>query len=200
MNSPNGRTWRTLVQVTVALTVVGVGGCGSMSRDVSTTSGRVVKDGSTSIGGGDSRRPPQDDNHITVYGHEASGSERESILRLLKRYYAAAAADDGRTACTMLHDQLARSVVEDYGQLPANRGKTCAAVMKRVFRHLAGQPPVVLAHTRVTGIRISGGGGFAQLHSSAMATGEIALTKDGTAWKVAVLIGRVCKDCAPASS
>jgi hypothetical protein len=139
----------------------------------------------------------QNDDHIHTYGHEAADRERKEIVLLVKRYYAAAATDDGTSACLLLSSDVASSVAEDYGRTRANSGTTCAKVMTKLFRHIAGQPPSVLARTRVTGIRVRGNIGFAQLRSSAMRTGEIALERDRGTWKVAVLVGRACTDCAP---
>jgi hypothetical protein len=139
----------------------------------------------------------QNDDHINTYGHEAAGRERKEIVLLVKRYYAAAATDDGTSACSLLSPDVASSVAEDYGRTRASSGTTCTKVMTKLFRHIAGQPPSVLAQTRVTGIRVRGNIGFAQLRSSAMPTGEIALERDRGTWKVAVLVGRACTNCAP---
>jgi hypothetical protein len=195
MNSSHRKRCPAIVLAACAAVSVGTG-CGGVSSAVRPASdSRVAAQGVRS-----SVRSPQDDDHIAIYGHEAAGSQRQEILRLVTRYYKAAAADDGRAACKMIHRQLASSVVEDYGQTPRNRGKTCAEVMNKIFRHVEGQPPSVLARTRVTGIRIRRKEGFAQLTSSSMRAGEIALVKDGMAWKVAVLIGRACKNCSPVKS
>jgi hypothetical protein len=117
----------------------------------------------------------------------------------VKRYYAAVVDGDGALACSLLISNLARSVPEDYGQppgLPALRGKTCHAVMSKLSKHVAGQPPRVLATTKVTGVRVRGDEGFVQLSSTAVPTGEIAIRRDHGAWKMKVLVGRGCSDCA----
>jgi hypothetical protein len=144
-------------------------------------------------------QPVENDDHIRTYGHEASGAERRMIVALVKRYYADVAAGDGAAACGLLNSSLAKAVPEDYGQPPgppALRGKTCAAVMSKLSRYVPGQPTAVLAATKVTGVRLRGAQGFVQLSSTAMRTGEIAIAREGSSWKVEVLIGRACTECA----
>lgn len=129
---------------------------------------------------------------IAEYGHEASPADKQAITALVKRYYAAAAADDGATACSLIHSTLSESVAEDYGQAPgpANlRGKTCEVVMSKLFRQLPGQPGPVLAATEVTGVRVEGRKGYALLHSTAIPEGDIAVEREVGTWRVGTLIG-----------
>ncbi len=129
---------------------------------------------------------------IVEYGHEASPADKQAITALVKRYYAAAAADDGATACSLIHSPLSESVAEDYGQAPGPSGlsgKTCEVVMSKLFRQLPEQSGSVLAATEVTGVRVKGRKGFALLHSTAIPEGDIPVERELGVWRVGTLIG-----------
>jgi hypothetical protein len=166
------------------------------SAPTTTASAGATPTGTTAAGGGESSRGT--DNGISTYGHEASAADRRTITALVKRYYKAAAEDDGATACSLIYSILAEAVPEDYGQPPgppALRGKTCAVVMSKLFKRIPGQPSSVLSATEVTGVRVAGRRGFAQLHSSAMPTGEIAVERELGRWKIGSLTGGACTKC-----
>jgi len=113
---------------------------------------------------------------------------------LVQHYYAAASADDGAAACSLLTSAMASSVPEDYGQSPAPadlRGKTCAEVMSKLFRHPYHLSTADLATTRVIGVRVNGNHGFALLKSKMLRLGEMVVEREGDLWKVGVLIGSV---------
>jgi hypothetical protein len=136
---------------------------------------------------------PGTDDDAPHYGYPAGEADRRAVSRLVKAYYASAAADDGTAACALIISTLARSVAEDYGRPPgppAIRGNSCHVVMTKLFRRIPHQPASVLAKTRVTGVRIYHDRGFALLHSSAMAHGEVAVGREGKRWKLQWLIGR----------
>jgi hypothetical protein len=144
-------------------------------------------------------KPIENDDYISTYGHEAAGAERQKIIALVKRYYSDVVAGNGAAACSLLSPSLARAVPEDYGQAPgppALRGKTCATVLSKLSSNVSGQPAAVLAATKITGVRLRGGQGFVQLSSSAMPTGELAVERRAGSWRVEVLIGRACANCA----
>jgi hypothetical protein len=129
---------------------------------------------------------------IVEYGQEASPTDKQAITALVKRYYAAVAADDGATACSLIHSPLAESVAEDYGQAPGPvslSGKTCAVVMSKLFRQLPEQPASVLAATEVTGVRVKDRKGFALLHSTAIPEGDIPVERELGVWRVGTLVG-----------
>jgi hypothetical protein len=84
---------------------------------------------------------------------------------------------------------LAASIPETYGISPRYRGKSCQSVMSKIFKHVHGQSSLVLAETRVSGVRVYRENGFALLHSRAMPHGEIAITREGRSWKVQWPIG-----------
>jgi len=179
--------WMSLAALLVIATLaLGMLACGSQ------TSPKAASASSTA-------RPPQDDDHISTYGHEAGEPQRRVIASLVRRYYAAAAAGDGAAGCAMIDPRLAEDVPRDYYEaagLPAKSGRSCAYVLSRIFKRLPGQPPSALARTRVTGIRLGRESGFVQLSSPTMATGEIVVGLSAGAWKLDVLVGRPCRRCA----
>jgi hypothetical protein len=180
-----------LALLAVVLLGVGVSACGGTSKNA----------GSATSSAAQTSRTPQDDNHISTYGHAAAEPDKREITALITRYYAAAATDNGAEACSLIYSPIAKSVPEDYGQAPgppAVRGKTCAVVMSKIFKHTPSQSPADFATTEVTGIRLNPNGnkGFVQLSSKTMPTGEIFVQREGGSWRVGALIGRACADCA----
>ena len=171
---------------------------GSTSRapENASTAGSTARTASTAQTGSH----PQDDNHISIYGHQATEPDKRAITALVNRYYVAAAADDGAAACSLIYSTLAKSVPEDYGQppgLPTLRGKTCPVVMSKVFKHVPRQSTADFATTKVTGIRLNGEHGFVQLSSRTIPTGELFVEREGGSgsWKVGALIGKACAKC-----
>jgi hypothetical protein len=185
----------------LAMTLLGVSStaCGSASKNTAatTTTGGTAASASSARSG----RPPQDDNHISTYGYEATEPDKREITALVERYYAAVAADDGAKACSLLYSTIAKSVAEDYGKPPASpvlRGKTCSVVLSKLFKHVPGQSIADLATTRVTGVRLKGNFGFVQLSSRTMPTGRIVVERERNTWKIDQVISRACTDCAAA--
>jgi hypothetical protein len=131
-----------------------------------------------------------DDNGIRAIGHAAGSADLREVSALVKRYYAAAAVNDGRKACSMLTSTMVRGVPEDYGRGAGPdylRGaKTCAAVMSRFFKHYHSQ---LTGSFKLTGLRISGDQGFAQLGSKTMPASVIYVEREGGLWKVKELRG-----------
>jgi hypothetical protein len=194
---------RSMLALMICALVVFIGaGCGGSSKDVSSSaqlSDSSQTTGATGAHSSPSKRPPQNDDYISTYGQEASGADRQAILKLVENYYAAAVADDGARACTLIYSTLAKAVPEDYGKPPGppdTRGKTCAVVMSKFFKRAPGQPFSTLATTRTTGVRIIGDHAFVQLTSKSMPTGEISVLREGRSWKIETLIGEACKNCA----
>lgn len=173
--------------VAVALTLV-AGACGGTGKNTNVASNAAS--GSSTATTPHATSPEA--GPIVEYGHEASSADKQAITALVKRYYLAAAKDDGATACSLIYSPLSESVAEDYGQAPGPaylEGKTCAVVMAKLFRHLSGQSPSVLAATEVTGVRVKGRKGFALLRSAAIPEGDIPVTRELGTWRVGTLIG-----------
>jgi hypothetical protein len=76
-----------------------------------------------------------DDQHVLAFGHIADTVNNQAITTLLNHYYTAAAAENGAKACTLLTPFIAETVVEVDGNAPALKGKTCAAVMTKLFKN-----------------------------------------------------------------
>lgn len=138
----------------------------------------------------------EDDDRIRTYGHEAGQPDRREVVALVGRYYAAAAADDGAKACALMQPILAKAVPHDYGKgNPSLSGDTCGVVLTKFFRQLPGQPIANLGTTKVIGVRIAGGRGYAQLTSRLIPTGVIAVQRYRGSWTVDSLIGAGCRKC-----
>jgi hypothetical protein len=166
-------------------------GCGTSRKEpakaVSQTSPKATS------GAHPSSSFPGTDDDAAAYGYPAGEVDRRAVSKLVEAYYAAAAADDGKAACSLIVSTLARAVAEDYGRPPgppAIRGNSCHVVLTKLFKRIPGQPASVLARTQVTGVRVYRDRGFALLHSSAMAHGEVAVTREGSRWRLEWLIGR----------
>jgi hypothetical protein len=205
-----------LALLATTLLGVGIGGCGGVNKSRSlpsrvpstaaaggaqTTTAPIADARGTKAKGGAASESGEDASDIYTYKHSASPADRRAITALVKRYYVAAAADNGAEACGMMYSILAESIPETYGRPPGPpelRGKTCAVVMSKLFKHVAGQPPPVLAATKVTGMHLVGvRKGLVELHSTAMSIGEIEVERERGVWKIAGLIGRACTyECA----
>lgn len=205
--SRRSRSRRGLVGDTCAVVVVCLvlcvwsEACGGSSKQASVSSGSTSQVSTTQPKVDHSTvHVVENDDHISVYGHEAVGSERQLIVGIVDRYYAALVRGDGATACSLLLPGFEKAVPEDYGKAPgppALRGKTCVAVMSKLARNAEGQSVADLAATKVTGVRVRGSTGFVQLSSPIMSTGEIAIARVGSSWRLQTLLGRACADCAP---
>jgi hypothetical protein len=139
-----------LAIVLLGLGLVACGGSGTSHSSGATTT-VVKKDRDDDSDNND------DDNQVIYYGHAPSLSERQPIVALVTAYYAAQASEDGAAACRLLMPFVAESVVEDIGHSSGLQGRTCPAVMSKLFR---------LHHTLLSGenaslkfytVRVDGG-------------------------------------------
>jgi hypothetical protein len=100
----------------------------------------------------------RDDEEIEIYGRPATAAEYRSAAGFAKSYFAAAAAEDGATACTLLVPPLAKAIAGDY-EKPSDpsylRGKTCAQVMTKLFKHRHKLMAAEAAGLEVTDVRVS---------------------------------------------
>jgi hypothetical protein len=131
-----------------------------------------------------------DDGIVLNYGHAANAADTRAIAIEAKRYYAAAAADNGKKACSMMTASDAGSVAEDYGSGagPAylRGGKTCEAVMSRLFEHSHAK---LTGAIDVTGVRVKEGSAYALIGSTKLPASLIILKHEGGAWKINSLLG-----------
>jgi hypothetical protein len=200
-----------LTSILGCLLCVGATACGSASQSDSSTRENSSTTTSTRTGyatngtahvGSDSQSalPPQNEDYISTFGHEAPEPDRREIATLVQHYYAAGIAGDGAKACSMLPASVARVVPEEYGSPPGGspelRGKTCATVLAKMFRHVPGQTPADIATTRIMGVRLLGNEAYVQLTSPSMPTGEMYVKREHGKWTIELLIGRSCKRCA----
>jgi hypothetical protein len=203
INLKRSRTMRALALTTTAWAACCVVACGSGSKEIPSSSSGSSQRSTTSalVNKTLTNRPPQNDDYISTYGSEASGVTRKQIITVVNRYYSAIERDDGRAACALIHTPLAKSVAEDYGQPPgpaAWRGRTCAIVMSKFFKHPPLGPAPVLPRARITGVRINPNHdiAFVQMSSKSTPTGEIPVQREGAVWKMRLLIGEACARCA----
>lgn len=129
-----------------------------------------------------------------TFGRPANQSVTREVRHFVERYYATVAAGDATKACEMIYPTLANALPEDYGTSPPGppdlKGKTCAAVMTKLFEHRDGQPTTNLITIIVTSVRVKGVKAIALLHSPAMMIGEVAVRLyHHNAWKMWQLLG-----------
>lgn len=176
---------RWSVSLAIVLFGLGLSACGGAGRGASPSAS--LSSHGESAGSGSSEPAAYEG-----YGPKDEADEQK-VAAIVERYYAAAAADDGAKACSMLYSHMANSVAEDYGQPPGPpelRGKTCAVVMSKVFKHRDGQPTADLTAITVIGMRTNKDNeALALLRSPAMAFGEISLHRQGSSWKILQLLG-----------
>jgi hypothetical protein len=196
-NEVNKRTKPFTALIAIALIGAGVTACGSAGKGTTAASTTATSTMSpAAVAKIEGLSAP---DGISTFGHEATGTEKQAITALVKRFYAAAAADDGAKGCSLIYSILEEAVAEDYGKPPgppALKGKTCAVVMSKLFKRVPGQPSAVLAKTQVISVRVKGREGFVLLHSSGMPIGEVSIQRERGTWKLDEIIGRACSRCA----
>lgn len=98
-----------------------------------------------------------DDGRVVGLGHPADAADFASSAALVEHYFADAATENGTAACRLLVPFIAESVVEQIGNTPQTRGKTCGAVLAKLFalRHTelaAKQATMHIEAVRVQGV------------------------------------------------
>jgi hypothetical protein len=158
---------------------------GNGDNDLKTTSAdRYTSDGDNDNPTPESYRyPDRDDKATLAYGRAPSQAERLKIVSVLTRYYAAAVKADGSTACALLFPPVAKAVPEDYGSGagPAylRGGKTCAAVLTRLFAHDRAE---LTPAPKPLSVRVKGAAAEAVLASRAMPASLLYLRHQGGSW------------------
>jgi hypothetical protein len=74
-----------------------------------------------------------DDGSVLNFGQAADAAEMRTLVTLVTDYFAAASTEDGAKACSLLMPFVAESVVENLSHDRGMSGKTCAAVMSKLF-------------------------------------------------------------------
>ncbi len=138
-----------------------------------------------------------DDGEARNYGHRASAADARAVGALVKRYYAAAVADAGATACALLLPRLAASVklgetAEEVQPpapgLPPLHGMSCPRIMSLLFKEAHPQLALADASLQVLEVRVKGGHGIALLGFKTTPERQLALQRDGAAWKIDALL------------
>jgi hypothetical protein len=174
----------------LALLCLGIGACGSSTKDghsatgATATSGRPLGDEDRDNGDKPSYLDG-DDASVSNFGHAAGASEARAIAALLRRYYAAAAEGSGAKACPLLYYIVAESLPEEYGRPPGplylSGADSCQAVLSRVFARFHAQ--LAQAPT-VKAVRVEGDQAQALLAWSKLPAGSIELRREGSVWKL----------------
>jgi hypothetical protein len=183
-------SWRSpLVAFAIASLGVGVGACGSMSKDAERPAGVVSAASPMSDEDADSQGQSAyldgDDGAVSHSGHAASARDTRAISTLVRSYYAAAATGRGAKACALLYYLVAESLPEEYARPPGplylKSADSCPALMSRVFAHFHAQmasPPTV------TAVRVGGDRAYALLGWKSSPAGFIEARLEGRVWKL----------------
>jgi hypothetical protein len=129
-----------------------------------------------------------DDGAIDT-GQLASPAEGREMKALVKRYYAAAAAANGSEACALLVPFIAESVVESYGKTQGVTGRTCAAVMTKIFEGRHAQLAPESATLRIPEVRLEPPAALVILEFPTIPeVRQIRLRRVGASWRVLALV------------
>ncbi|MFZ1926565.1 MAG: hypothetical protein WAU42_10525 [Solirubrobacteraceae bacterium] len=133
-----------------------------------------------------------DDAKNLNYGSAASPTELRETRSLVRRYYAAAVAANGAQACALLVPFFAESVVEQYGHLPSASGRTCAAVMSKIFRNYHAQIASKNATLRIPDVRVQNERALVILEfPSIPEVRQIHLRRIGDKWRLLELLDSI---------
>jgi hypothetical protein len=189
-----------LTLLATALLGLGVAACGCSSKHTASQGHANAATGGTSAtassnfsthkndrdNDGDNN---DDDEHVLDFGHAANAADSQTITALVRHYFAAAAAEDGATACSLLAPFIAESVVENYGRAPALRGKTCAAVMAKLFKHHHQELANKDATLKVIRVGVEGDKSLVALEFPTIPeVRQVTARRNGNAWKLLTLL------------
>lgn len=192
----------------IALLGLGAGACGNAGKRTDSTSGfsssaaagtvaatapaqsqpHLPIDSDNDNDNSGNSRYDGDDKPVLYFGHAPSAADGRAIAALVRRYYAAGAAGNGATACGLIHPLLAESIVEEYAHSPSLRGKTCAAVMSKLFRQLHRELTSDVAGLELVRTRVSGDRGLALVRFGARRERRVLVRRERGAWKMDVLL------------
>jgi hypothetical protein len=189
----------------IVLLGMGVGGCGGSgngtrsSTDVGSNKGPHASESEDSSvapthGYGKNDRDNDtdhndDDEKVLFFGHAANSAERQTSVALITDYYAAAAAENGAKACSLLASFIAESVVENYGNTAALRGKSCAVVMSKLFKQKHQMLVGESASLKVIRVRVEGDKALAFLYFPEIPeVRQITERRTGETWKILDLL------------
>jgi hypothetical protein len=160
----------------------------SDDADDDDSTGRLDRDGDTDNASGSMY--DSDDTNLASYSHSADLAQTHAVASLVGRYLAAAAAADGARACSMILGSVASevtTVLGGPGEPPYSRGRTCAAILSKIFRFYRRQLTMEARVLRVFRFGVDGNKGLATLAAksgSVFPDRVIALQREGRAWKI----------------
>jgi hypothetical protein len=132
----------------------------------------------------------KDDNTFLGFGSAAGGSLALKLKTFVGRYYASSRAGNGVAACAMILPAIARSVPEDYGSGAGptylRGGKTCPAVLSRLFAYLRDE---LAGAINVTSARVDRNMALLMIGSLTAPAGYVTLERQRGAWYVVGLLG-----------
>lgn len=142
-----------------------------------------------SMTAGARRYHDSDDGDVLAYGHPASLGDTYKITAAVERYFGAARAGDGALACSLLLPSVAGAVSEDYGRAPGpvylRRGRTCSAILGKLFEHSQSE---LVGVVLVTSVRVDGRQAQALIGSSTMPASRVSLMQEGLSWRPTQLL------------
>lgn len=130
-----------------------------------------------------------DDGAVRNWGRAAPPALERTLTGMVERYFAAAAGGDGKGACALIDPVFVHAIPEDYGQAPGPvylRGKTCGAVMGKLFEHAHRE---LAGGTVVTGVRVGGSEALVLVGSPTMSARYVALRRSRGRWRIFGLLG-----------
>jgi hypothetical protein len=156
-------------------------------------------------GDSDGDNDQNSDEGMRTPGHRGSPADTRAIAAAIKRYYSVAIADDGAGACAMLAASLVKTVPIEYGHGASYlRGKTCAVIMSKLFKHLRRQVVSVATTQRMIEVRLEGDHGYAALHvdlpclrdacvlnARKLNVANVLVKWEGNSWKIDSLLATV---------
>lgn len=160
----------------------------SRRNDSDNDDSKQPRDGDNDLDSAANSGYDSDDRSVLALGHPANPAVKHAVASLVKGYFAAAASEDGQAACSMLVSSISKSVPQDLGQSPGPpylHGKTCAVVMRKVFKQDHRQLALYPATIQVAAVRVSRSVGVAVLRFKTLPRRQVRIVRDedGT-WKI----------------
>jgi hypothetical protein len=134
----------------------------------------------------------RDDEEVEHYGRAATPAEARSAAAFAKSYFATAVAENGAAACSLLSPWLSRGLGGSYEKPPNPtylRGKTCAEVMTKLFKHRHRLMTAEAAGLQVTSVRVTAGTAFVLLAFKGIRERRfMGVERFGKTWKLEALL------------
>lgn len=132
-----------------------------------------------------------DDAPVRGFGSAATGTEKRALTLLAQRYFVAAARADGAAGCSLFTSNFIKAVPEDYGHGSAgpsylSAGRTCAAVLTLLFKHMHAE---LAAPIKVTAVRVKGDEALTLIGSHVMPANALMAHREAGSWRLVGLVG-----------